>query len=118
MGVVGIGDLVSGCQGGKSEKVVVGVDKGKQQLVVCQGIVQWICQNKVEWYQGVKEKIQCNIEKVVCICEFVLLCQSVVQVIQQVVKENGCQCCVILFQCQKGQSQYVDGKIDQCQFVW
>lgn len=62
MGVAGIGDLVPGRQGGKSEKAAAGADKGKQQPAARQGIVQRIRQNKAERHQGVKEKIQRNIE--------------------------------------------------------
>ncbi len=117
MGVAGIGDLVPGRQGGKSEKAAAGADKGKQQPAARQGIVQRIRQNKAERHQGVKEKIQRNIEKAARVREPAPPRQSAVQAIQQAVKENGRQRRAIPPQRQKGQSQHADGKTDQRQPV-
>lgn len=117
MGVAGIGDLVPGRQGGKSEKAAAGADKGKQQPAARQGIVQRIRQNKAERHQGVKEKIQRNIEKAARVREPAPPRQSAVQAIQQAVKENGRQRRAISPQRQKGQSQHADGKTDQRQPV-
>lgn len=103
--------------GRQSEKAAAGADKGKQQPAARQGIVQRIRQNKAERHQGVKEKIQRNIEKAARVREPAPPRQSAVQAIQQAVKENGRQRRAIPPQRQKGQSQHADGKTNQRQPV-
>ena len=117
MGVAGIGDLVPGRQGGKSEKAAAGADKGKQQPGPRQGIVQRVRQNKAERHQGVEEKIQRNIEKAARVREPAPPRQGAIQTIQQAVEENSDQRRALPPQRQKGQSQHADGKTEQRQPV-
>ena len=63
MSVARVGYLMFGRQRGKGEKTAAGSDKRKKQPASGHGVLRRIGDNKPERYQGIKQKIEGNIEK-------------------------------------------------------